>query len=115
MTSWTRVVGLVGLLVTVPAWAHAQGGLFGPGVEVGANVALGTPDLDPDEPRAIIGPRVTLHLSPRSSLMFFGDLVAPKETFGDAWVRTRMFGVNFQRALYQTGGFSLAAVAGTGL
>jgi hypothetical protein len=105
------------MLAAVPALAQAQGGLFGPGVEIGANVAVGMPEVggDGNDASLMAGPRVTLHLSSRNSLAFFADLAASKEEFGQAWTRSRTAGVNFRRVLYETGGFSVGAVAGTGL
>lgn len=102
-----------GLLGLAPVPASAQGGLSGPGVEIGADFGIGLPDGDPVERHSAAGPRLTAHLTARNSLTVFGD--ATTSRVGDrSWYRMQMFGVSFRRALYEAGGFSFRGVAGAG-
>jgi hypothetical protein len=114
MTRLALLFIVLGLVSLAPRVAAAQGGLAGPGLEVGADFGLGLPDGDPVERHSAIGPRMTTHLTPRNSITFFGD--ATSSRVGDrSWYRMQMFGFSFRRALYEAGGFSFRGLAGAGV
>jgi hypothetical protein len=109
---WLVALGLVGF---APLIAEArQATRVGPALEVGADVTVGLPDGDPAERRTAVGPRVTLRLTPRNALVFFGD--AASSRVGDrSWHRTQMFGVEFRRSIYEAGRLTFSGLAGTGV
>jgi hypothetical protein len=112
MAGISRVLLAMSLVAAAPHVAGAQG-LFGPGVEVGMDFGAGMADGDSAERRGTIGPRVTLHLAPRNALVFFGD--AASSRVGErSWYRTQLFGAQFRRAIYESGGFTFNGVAGMG-
>lgn len=88
-----------------------------PRVEVGLDAAIAGPDGGTDQARAVVAPRLTINISPRTALLLSGDGFTTKQTFAfdTSWEDSHLLTIEVRRALVQTGRFAMSGIVGGGV
>lgn len=104
------------LVIAAPVSAQ-QSSLTTPRLEAGVDAAVAGPDGGTDRARAVVTPRLTVNLSPRTALLVSADAFTTRQTFGfDAsWEDSHLVTVEVRRALVQTGTFAMSGLVGGGV
>src|SRR5688572_19477990 len=100
------------LAAAIPLYAQPTSA-DSPRLELGIDAAVAGPDGGFDaRARALLAPRVTAHLSPRTALSVSGDLFTTRRTVGESWAESRVLVAEMHRALVRTERVSMSGIVG---
>lgn len=103
------------LAAAIPLYAQPTSA-DSPRLELGIDAAVAGPDGGFDErARALLAPRVTAHLTPRTALSVSGDLFTTRRTVGESWAESRVLVAEMHRALVRTERVSMSGIVGGGV
>jgi hypothetical protein len=114
---FSRLVALlsVGIMLATAAPLVAQpSSTDTPRLEVGVEASVAGPDRGFDQARAVVAPRLTMNLTPRTALSVSGDLFVNRQYIGESWGESRVVIAEMRRGLVQTGRFAMSGLVGGG-
>lgn len=114
--SCLRFIGLVSVVVVTATPVFAQQPDAGaPRLEIGMDAGVAGPDGGTDQARALLVPRLTVNLSPRTALVFSGDAFTTKQRFDESWEDSHAVLAEIRRVLLQTERTTMSGLVGSGL